>query len=326
MHDLAYFQKRREAHVPLAALVAGLNCILPGILILNGLYVRPELTGLAIMLSFGGVLADVQLSCIGMLRACFRVLLEYTPTGVRNPGEPLGCTSYAPFVLSPRFPVLVPFARFCHFVIRQVWRRIPSTDRSFVSREFWFRYSARRTSSLVISGSQIFGSRIGSPKPSSCRIHRDKEKAAKRDLITPTSGRLPLPPAKFPITAAKRGLRKSEALRPSPGSTCLVATCGPYGAPKASRTFPFRPSCTPGYPEPAKTIPPAIVGPEDPMEPPVAGMPFTVSKSRSMSKLHRIFPSLAERARRTPSQPPEKSTPGMMERAASCPPWRPESG
>ena len=91
MHDLAYFQKRREAHVPLAALVAGLNCILPGILILNGLYVRPELTGLAIMLSFGGVLADVQLSCIGMLRACFRVLLEYTPTGVRNPGEPLGC-------------------------------------------------------------------------------------------------------------------------------------------------------------------------------------------------------------------------------------------
>jgi len=208
MHDLAYLQKRREAHVPLAALVAGLNCILPGILILNGLYVRPELTGLAIMLSFGGVLADVQLSCIGMLRACFRVLLEYTPTGVRNPGEPLGCTSYAPFVLSPRFPVLVPFARFCHFVIRQVWRRIPSTDRSFVSREFWFRYSARRTISLVISGSQIFGSRIGSPKPSSCRIHRDKEKAAKRDLITPTSGRLPLPPAKFPITAAKRGLRK----------------------------------------------------------------------------------------------------------------------
>src|SRR5262249_10914094 len=40
----------------------------------------------------------IRFSCIGKPPACFRVLLEYAPTGQRNPGEPLGCGSFAPFI------------------------------------------------------------------------------------------------------------------------------------------------------------------------------------------------------------------------------------
>jgi hypothetical protein len=57
----------------------------------------------------------ITFGCIGKPPACLRVLLEYAPTGQRNPGEPLGCGSFAPFVLSPRFPVLVPFSRLLRF-------------------------------------------------------------------------------------------------------------------------------------------------------------------------------------------------------------------
>jgi hypothetical protein len=57
----------------------------------------------------------ITFDCIGKPPACLRVLLEYGPTGQRNPGEPPGCGSFAPFLLSPRFPVLLPFRRSVQF-------------------------------------------------------------------------------------------------------------------------------------------------------------------------------------------------------------------
>jgi len=57
----------------------------------------------------------IMFDCIGRAPACFRVLLEYGPTGQRNPEEPLGCGSFAPFLLNPRFPVLLPFGRSLQF-------------------------------------------------------------------------------------------------------------------------------------------------------------------------------------------------------------------
>src|SRR3954462_11634320 len=51
------------------------------------------------------------------------------------------------------------------------------------------------------------------------------------------------------------------------------------------------------------------------MDPPVALMPFSVMNSRLVSKLHRIEPSLVEKARSDPSFDPENSTPGIREGA-----------
>ena len=61
----------------------------------------------------------------------------------------------------------------------------------------------------------------------------------------------------------------------------------------------------------------ASVGPEAPIDPPFAATPLTVSKSRCMSKVHKIFPSVVDSARNMPSQPPENTTHGIVETAAS---------
>ena len=58
------------------------------------------------------------------------------------------------------------------------------------------------------------------------------------------------------------------------------------------------------------------------MEPPVAVTPFTVSYALTVSYCQITVPSVVERARRIPSQPPVKKTPGMAVPAAVCPKGR----
>src|SRR5262249_18120253 len=64
---------------------------------------------------------------------------------------------------------------------------------------------------------------------------------------------------------------------------------------------------------------PAITGPAAPMDPPFAATPLTVSKSRAVLYSHNTWPSELERARNTPSQPPEKMTLRAAVSGPSCP-------
>ena len=54
--------------------------------------------------------------------------------------------------------------------------------------------------------------------------------------------------------------------------------------------------------------------------PPLAATPFTVSKSRNALNVQITFP-LASTARRIPSHPPVKITPGMALAGPACPRW-----
>ena len=99
-----------------------------------------------------------------------------------------------------------------------------------------------------------------------------------------------------------------------------------HSTPNASKTLPACPCAGPALPAGTKTMPPATVGPAEPSEPPLAGIPLTVWKSRAMSNVQRIVPSLVLSARRTPSQPAEKRTPGIVDTAASWPRIRPSGG
>src|SRR5271165_5430797 len=54
-----------------------------------------------------------------------------------------------------------------------------------------------------------------------------------------------------------------------------------------------------------------MVAPVDAMDPPLAGIPFTVGNSRAVSKSHMIFPVLVSWARTCPSIEGEKTTPGI---------------
>src|SRR5580658_7848047 len=63
-------------------------------------------------------------------------------------------------------------------------------------------------------------------------------------------------------------------------------------------------------------MPPAMVGPGPSMEPPLAVRPFTVLKSRAVSKSQITTPSRAAYALRWPSTDPENTTPGMAVTAA----------
>ena len=63
-------------------------------------------------------------------------------------------------------------------------------------------------------------------------------------------------------------------------------------------------------------MPPATVGPAAPIEPPFAATPFTVGYSRTALYSQITRPVAADKARSTPSQPPEKTAPGIaVERA-----------
>jgi hypothetical protein len=55
------------------------------------------------------------------------------------------------------------------------------------------------------------------------------------------------------------------------------------------------------------------------MEPPFAATPFTVLNSCIVSYCQSTWPSSVESARTTPSQPPEKTTPGIAVSAAVSP-------
>src|SRR5262249_4680318 len=66
-----------------------------------------------------------------------------------------------------------------------------------------------------------------------------------------------------------------------------------------------------------------IAGPAASIEPPFAGTWFTVSKSLTVLKSHRILPSTVEYARRWPSTDPEKTTPGITDAGADCAPVQP---
>src|SRR5215468_4494225 len=66
-------------------------------------------------------------------------------------------------------------------------------------------------------------------------------------------------------------------------------------------------------------MPPATTGPAAPIEPPLAATPFTVSKFLAVLNSQSTVPSSVDNARKTPSQPPEKTAPGVAVRGPSCP-------
>src|SRR5438045_629269 len=66
-------------------------------------------------------------------------------------------------------------------------------------------------------------------------------------------------------------------------------------------------------------MPPPTVGPGPPIEPPLAGTPFTDLNSCAVSNCHRIFPSALESARSVPLQSAEKIAPGIAVTAAAWP-------
>src|SRR5271155_1172876 len=66
-------------------------------------------------------------------------------------------------------------------------------------------------------------------------------------------------------------------------------------------------------------MPPAIVGPGAPKEPPLAGTLLTVTNLRAVGNSQSLWPSLVDRACRVPSQPPTNTTPGIAVTAADMP-------
>src|SRR5580704_764841 len=58
-------------------------------------------------------------------------------------------------------------------------------------------------------------------------------------------------------------------------------------------------------------MPSTTVAPVADMDPPFAGIPLTVEKSRAVSKSHMIFPVVVSCARICPSMDGENTTPGM---------------
>src|SRR5580692_2407176 len=91
-----------------------------------------------------------------------------------------------------------------------------------------------------------------------------------------------------------------------------------HSTPNARTTLPGVPRSVPGYPDAAKTIPPAITGPAEPNDPPLAATPFTVEKSRTALNDQITFPS-ALTARRIPSHPPVNTAPGIALAGPACP-------
>src|SRR5580704_7904060 len=65
-------------------------------------------------------------------------------------------------------------------------------------------------------------------------------------------------------------------------------------------------------------MPPAMVAPVAAMDPPLAGIPFTVGNSRAVSKSQMILPVAVSWARMWPSMEGEKTTPGMTEGGDFC--------
>src|ERR1700744_4031972 len=91
-----------------------------------------------------------------------------------------------------------------------------------------------------------------------------------------------------------------------------------HSTPNARTTLPGVPRSVPGYPDAAKTIPPATTGPAEPNDPPLAATPLTVEKSFTALNDQITVPS-ALTARRIPSQPPVKITPGIAVAGPACP-------
>jgi len=85
----------------------------------------------------------------------------------------------------------------------------------------------------------------------------------------------------------------------------------------ASSTFPGIPPHT-TYPEFTKSIPPPMAGPPPSSEPPLASTPLTVLYGPTVSKSHKMAPSLELYARRCPSTDPENAAPGIALTAADC--------
>src|SRR5207249_9735902 len=65
------------------------------------------------------------------------------------------------------------------------------------------------------------------------------------------------------------------------------------------------------YPELTNSVPPTMTAPGPSSAPPCAFTPFAVLKSLAVATSQRMWPSSAEYARKCPSSPPEKTTPGM---------------
>src|SRR5581483_8547042 len=123
-----------------------------------------------------------------------------------------------------------------------------------------------------------------------------------------------------------RAAVRANATEPNAAEECIVppsynvysAVVYSVAGAKASSTFPGMPLRTPTQPDGTNSIPPATTGPADPMDPPFAGTPFTVSNGRTVSNCQSTLPSAVDSARSMPSQLPEKMRPGLV---LSGPSW-----